>query len=64
MSMMNDDSISSIKSFSFTSTSFNNPLDYHRRQYIEVSGYFKCVVDRQSISKHNQWEFKVFHLIP
>ena len=64
MSMISDSPDSMIKSFCFTSTSINNPLDYHRRQYIEVNGYFKCVAGRQSFLKYNQWESKVFHLIP
>ena len=63
MSMMGDSSDSMIKSFSFTSTCFHNPLDYHRRQYIEVNGYFKCLTGNQAFSKYNQWESKIFHLI-
>ena len=61
--MMSNGSGNMINSFSITSKNLDQPLDYHRRKYIKVNGYFKCGINNRN-SKYNQWQSKSFHIIP
>ncbi len=64
MSMTEDGSDSKITSFSVTSTRFQIPMHYHRRQFIEVNGYFLDKIDTHVSPKCTRWKSKIFNLIP
>lgn len=64
MSMTEDGSDSKITSFSITSTSFQMPMHYHRRQFIEVNGYFLDKIDPHDSPKSTRWKSNTIHLIP
>lgn len=64
MSMTEDGSDSKITSFSVTSRCFQMPMHYHRRQFIEVNGYFLDKTDTHDSPKCTRWRSNVFYLIP
>lgn len=63
MSMTEDGSDSKIASFFVLSTHFQIPMHYHRRQFIEVNGYFLDKIDTHVSPKYTRWKSKIFNSI-